>query len=81
MSCSASAELIGTLVSTVGLGTESLLLLPLPLLVLAGLATDPNPDPTRTVTRPGTILRTGVVVLAVAAAGVVVTRVAAVTMA
>lgn len=71
--------LFGTLVSTVGVGTESLLLLPVPVLVLVGLASDP--DPRRTVTRPGTILRAGVLALAIVAAGMVATRVVAVAMA
>ena len=73
--------LAGMLLAIVSAGTGSVLLLPVPVLVLVGLASDPNPDPTVTVTRPGIILRSGVVVLAIAAAGVVVTRVAAVTMA
>lgn len=73
--------LIGTLVSTVGLGTESLLLLPLPLLVLAGLATEPHTDPVRAGTRAAPVLRAVVVVLAIGAAGMTVARVVAVALA
>lgn len=70
--------LIATLAATVGLGTESLLLLPLPLLVLGGLAADPSPDPARTITHAGAALRAGVVALAIVAAGVTAARIVAV---
>jgi hypothetical protein len=73
--------LLGIVVSTVGLGSESLFLLPLPLVVLVGLATGPRVDLMATGTRAAEVLRAGVVVLAITAAGVTAARVVAVAMA
>ncbi len=70
--------LFGTLAATVGLGTELFLLLPLPLLVLGGLAAAPSANPARTITRAGAAVRAGVVALAIVAAGVTAARIVAV---
>lgn len=68
-----------TLMATVGVGTELVLLLPLPLLVLAGLLAGPSDGTGRLGRRLATIGRSGVVALAVVAAGAVVWRVVAVS--
>lgn len=67
------------LMATVGVGSELVLLLPLPLLVLAGLLTGPSDGTGRLGQRLAPIARSGVVALAVLAAGAVVWRVVAVS--